>query len=108
MSSAPNFHVVPDALRMNSRFLAQASDAWASAHQKLKDQQLSSDDVGLLARQVDLHRDYNEALQACLDLLSKGTENLETAHRALKQVADDYESKDAEAYTKLGYIADDG
>ena len=49
-------------------------------------------------------RKHNEALQSCLEKLKEGRKALESAARALGQVAAEYRSRDAEYYEQFGYI----
>ena len=99
-----DFRVVPEALQANVKFLQEASDAWQEAADKLRGKELAEDDLGLLGQVEGVPRKHNEALQSCLDKLKEGRKALESAARALGQVAAEYRSRDAEYYEQFGYI----
>lgn len=99
-----DFRVVPEALQANVKFLQEASDAWQEAADKLRGKELAEDDLGLLGQVEGVPRKHNEARQSCLDKLKEGRKALESAARALGQVAAEYRSRDAEYYEQFGYI----
>lgn len=98
------YKVVPEALRDNVKFLQEAADSWAAAHNALKGRDLGDSDIGLLGKLSSAVRNHNEALNAVVGCLNEGVTTLEEAARKLKRIADEYESRDAEYYAKFGYI----
>ncbi|AOS64194.1 hypothetical protein [Actinoalloteichus hymeniacidonis] len=102
-----DYHVVPDALRENVRQLHYVADSWADAKAELSNQHMEQNDLGYLGVKQNIPDIYNTALNTVLDRLQSGFEALNNAAESLKNVADDYESRDAEFYTELGYIDDE-
>ncbi|APU16037.1 hypothetical protein [Actinoalloteichus fjordicus] len=101
-----DFHVVPEALRANVRELHEVAEAWAGAKSKLEDRHLATGDLGYLGDQENIVSLYNDALNAVLERLQSGFESLNNATDALRGIADEYESRDAEFYAEFGYIND--
>ncbi|APU16799.1 MULTISPECIES: hypothetical protein [Actinoalloteichus] len=102
-----DFEVVPEALRNSVRFLQEAADSWASARDDLTGQELSDTGLGLLGSESGATRRYGEALTEAMSRLGEGSEILEAAATALKDVADDYESRDAEFYAQFDYLTNE-
>ncbi|ASO21217.1 DNA repair ATPase RecN [Actinoalloteichus hoggarensis] len=99
-----DFHVVPEALRANVRELHEVAEAWAAAKSTLAHQHLATDDLGYLGEQEDVVSMYNDALDTILDRLQSGFESLNNAVDTLKDIADEYESRDADYFAEFGYI----
>ncbi|MEU4803086.1 hypothetical protein [Actinosynnema sp. NPDC023587] len=101
-----DFHVVPEAMRRNAKEFVDVADAWNNARSALLDAHLADDDLGLLGRTERVPQSHNAGLNNILDRLAKGFEALNNAALALRAVADEYESRDAEYYRQFGYLDD--
>ncbi|MGW5643700.1 hypothetical protein [Saccharopolyspora sp. NPDC003762] len=99
-----DYTVVPKALRANVKFLFEAADAWERAYQALSGKELNDDDLGLLGGPSSATRNHNLAVADALQRLKEGQEVLEKAANSLRDVADEYESRDAEYYENFGYL----
>ncbi|WP_424188616.1 hypothetical protein ACOBQX_10575 [Actinokineospora sp. G85] len=99
-----DYHVVPEALRKNSKEYFEIADAWTNARNSLSDAHMGPDDVGLLGKEAGVPRSHNSALNSVLGRLTQGFEALNNASLTLRAIADEYESREAQYYRKFGYI----
>ncbi|APU22101.1 hypothetical protein [Actinoalloteichus sp. GBA129-24] len=99
-----DFQVVPEALRDNVRKIYDIADSWSGAKDLATGQYMAARDLGFLGEHENVPSTYNDAVDTIIEKLTLGFEALNNAGDALGDVADDYESRDAEFYQEFGYI----
>lgn len=102
------YSVVPESLRGTTTAWEESRDRWLLLASRMETEFYMPDNaMGLLGREQNFPRTYNEARATIGRKLSEGAEVLGGTSTDLDRVADEYEDRDYEYYKKFGYLNDE-
>jgi hypothetical protein len=100
-----DFHVVPEALRLQAVEIKNCADHYYSAANEIGAQRMGSRALGIFGD--DITRMFNDVLTDVEDKLRAGQRTIKSAGDGLDICATHYEQVDNDYYRKFGYIDDE-
>ncbi|WP_280439140.1 type VII secretion target [Nocardia cyriacigeorgica] len=97
-----DFHVCPEALRLQAEEVGQTADHWQNAYAQISTNPMSSGALGYFG--TDIVTKFNEIAADVVTKLQQGRLSIESAADGLRACATHFENVDAEYYRQFGYI----
>ncbi|WP_029901252.1 hypothetical protein [Nocardia brasiliensis] len=97
-----DFHVVPEALKLEAEEVRQTSGHWDAAKDKIQGTPMDLNALGSFGK--DNAAKFNLATARLATKLREGSASIQSAADGLKTCANHFESLDADYYRKFGYI----
>ncbi|MEV6557541.1 hypothetical protein AB0M22_17615 [Nocardia sp. NPDC051756] len=100
--SDQDFHVVPEALKLEAEEIRQTSEQWDSAKKKILEAPMDLNALGSYGK--DNAAKFNLATTYLVTKLREGSTSIQSAADGLKSCATHFENLDADYYRQFGYI----
>ncbi len=100
--SSQDFHVVPEALKLEAEEVRQTSGHWDTAKDKIQGTPMDLNALGSFGK--DNVAKFNLATTRLTTKLREGSASIQSAADGLKTCATHFEAQDADFYRQFGYI----